>query len=30
MRWYRDAFCQLEQQEALARGCDVYDIMEPL
>ena len=27
MRWYRDAFCQLEQQEATARGCDVYDIM---
>ena len=27
MRWYRDAFCQLELQEAAVRGCDVYDIM---
>lgn len=27
MRWYRDAFCQLEKQEAEKSGKDVYDIM---
>lgn len=28
MRWFRDGFCQLEQQEALASGRDVYAIMD--
>lgn len=27
MRWYRDAFCQLEKQEAEKTGRDVYDLM---
>jgi autoinducer-2 kinase len=28
MRWYRDAFCELEQVQAQAEGTDVYTIME--
>jgi autoinducer 2 (AI-2) kinase len=28
MRWFRDAFCQLEKLEAQQRGCDVYEILE--
>jgi autoinducer 2 (AI-2) kinase len=28
MRWFRDAFCQLEKHEAQKRGCDVYTILE--
>lgn len=28
MRWFRDAFCELEQQEALRRGVDVYELLE--
>jgi autoinducer 2 (AI-2) kinase len=28
MRWFRDAFCGLEAQEAAARGVDVYDLLE--
>lgn len=28
MRWFRDAFCELEKQEAKARGIDAYTIME--
>lgn len=27
MRWYRDAFCQLEKTEAEKTGKDVYDLM---
>lgn len=27
MRWYRDAFCQAEAQQAKELGLDVYDIM---
>ncbi|MFT5874141.1 MAG: autoinducer 2 (AI-2) kinase [Clostridium sp.] len=27
MRWYRDAFCQFEKQEAEKTGRDVYDLM---
>ncbi|MBA1437816.1 MAG: autoinducer-2 kinase [Epsilonproteobacteria bacterium] len=28
MRWFRDAFCELEKLEAQERGCDVYEILE--
>ncbi len=28
MRWFRDAFCDLEKLEAKERGVDVYEIME--
>ncbi len=28
MRWFRDAFCELEKVEAKAAGVDVYAIME--
>jgi autoinducer 2 (AI-2) kinase len=28
MRWFRDAFCELEQLEASAEGIDVYAVME--
>ena len=28
MRWYRDAFCELEQAEAARRGVDPYVVME--
>jgi len=28
MRWFRDAFCELEKQEAQKTGQDVYEIME--
>lgn len=28
MRWYRDAFCQLEQQQAAATGKDPYYLMD--
>jgi autoinducer-2 kinase len=28
MRWFRDAFCELENLEAKATGADVYTIME--
>jgi len=28
MRWFRDAFCDLEKLEAKERGIDVYTIME--
>jgi autoinducer 2 (AI-2) kinase len=28
MRWFRDAFCELEQAEAARRGVDVYAILE--
>ena len=28
MRWFRDAFCELEQAEAAALGVDTYSIME--
>ena len=28
MRWFRDAFCEIEKQEALARGLDTYTILE--
>lgn len=27
MRWFRDGFCQLEKQQSIATGEDVYDIM---
>jgi len=27
MRWYRDAFCEKEKEEAAVRGCDPYDLM---
>ncbi len=27
MRWYRDAFCQLEKEIARSTGQDVYDVM---
>ena len=30
MRWFRDAFCDSEKREALARGCDAYTILEEL
>ncbi|WP_042351287.1 autoinducer-2 kinase [Bacillus massiliigorillae] len=28
MRWFRDAFCQLEQTEAILSGRDVYELLE--
>jgi autoinducer 2 (AI-2) kinase len=28
MRWYRDAFCELEKAEAARRGIDAYAVME--
>ena len=28
MRWFRDAFCDLEKLEAEKRGIDVYEILE--
>lgn len=28
MRWFRDAFCEIEQQEAQKRGCDTYTVLE--
>ncbi len=28
MRWFRDAFCDLEKQEAKERGMDTYSILE--
>ena len=28
MRWFRDAFCISEKEEALKRSCDVYEILE--
>lgn len=28
MRWFRDAFCDMEKEQAKQRGCDVYEIME--
>lgn len=28
MRWFRDAFCELEQAEAVRRGVDAYAVME--
>ncbi|MEN4054271.1 autoinducer-2 kinase, partial [Sulfurimonas sp. NWX79] len=28
MRWFRDAFCQLEKLEAKEQGCDVYEVLE--
>ena len=28
MRWFRDAFCDMEKQEAAQRGKDTYDILE--
>ena len=28
MRWYRDAFCELEKAEAERRGIDAYAVME--
>ncbi len=28
MRWFRDAFCELEQAEAVRRGVDVYELLE--
>ena len=28
MRWFRDAFCDLEKLEALDRGVDAYEILE--
>ena len=28
MRWFRDAFCDMEKLEADKRGCDVYEILE--
>ena len=28
MRWFRDAFCAVEAQEAARRGVDVYDLLE--
>jgi autoinducer-2 kinase len=28
MRWFRDAFCELEQAEAARDGVDVYDVLE--
>ena len=28
MRWFRDAFCQAEKEEARNRGTDAYEIME--
>ena len=28
MRWFRDAFCDIEKEEALKRGIDVYEVLE--
>ena len=28
MRWFRDAFCELEKQEAKERGIDTYAVLE--
>jgi len=28
MRWFRDAFCDMEKLEAAKRNCDVYEILE--
>jgi len=28
MRWFRDAFCDMEKEQAEQRGCDVYEILE--
>jgi len=28
MRWFRDAFCEMEKQEALERGIDTYAVLE--
>lgn len=28
MRWFRDAFCELEKAEAAQRGLDVYELLE--
>jgi autoinducer 2 (AI-2) kinase len=28
MRWFRDAFCELEKQEAKERGIDAYAVLE--
>jgi len=28
MRWFRDAFCDMEKEQAKDRGIDVYEIME--
>ena len=28
MRWFRDAFCEIEKLEAKERGCDVYEVLE--
>jgi len=28
MRWFRDAFCELEKQQAQQQGCDVYQLLE--
>ena len=30
MRWFRDAFCDLERQEAASSGIDAYSLMEKL
>ena len=30
MRWFRDAFCAYEKNEALKRGVDVYTILEEM
>ena len=28
MRWFRDAFCEIEKQEAVKKGVDAYTILE--
>ena len=28
MRWFRDAFCEIEKQEAKERGIDTYTVLE--
>ena len=30
MRWFRDAFCQSEKMEALAKGIDTYALLEEM
>ena len=30
MRWFRDAFCEVERAEAARRGIDAYAVMEEL
>ena len=30
MRWFRDAFCDLEKQNASARGVDTYQVLEEM